>query len=262
MAINIIDPTVLLPKLPLFPKLPLIPKWQLTPKRKGFTPNFDLLNNILKIKLNIMQLKMTILDGIEIEEKEAVNKYRKYLQYPNAEIKALAIEITDPTDTMDEKAYKILRWVQNNIEYKSDFKSYGKMEYWAEPTITLKRKSGDCEDGAFLIHSLMLNAGIPWERIRTYAGDVRAGAGAATGGHGWTTYKRESDGEWVALDWCYYPNQKLIGDRTPMKYRSVYVDDWFYINLDETVETPYANRVRDPRMIGRGPKGLKINIYA
>jgi len=52
---------------------------------------------------------------------------------------------------------------------------------------------GDCEDGAFLVHSLLLHAGVPYDRIGTYGGLVESGEGAATGGHAWTAYRRESD---------------------------------------------------------------------
>ena len=79
--------------------------------------------------------------------------YEKYLQFPNAELQALANTIVSPSDTSDEKIYKIEQWVQENIRYVSDTENYGVPELWAYPTVTLKRGEGDCEDGAFLIHS-------------------------------------------------------------------------------------------------------------
>ncbi len=70
--------------------------------------------------------------------------------------------------------YKIEQWVINNIEYKLDRENYGMLEYWALPSLTLARGTGDCEDGAFLIMSLGLNAGVDPNRLRFYAGKVKA----------------------------------------------------------------------------------------
>ena len=139
-----------------------------------------------------------------------------------------------------------MRWVQDNVPYRSDIEGYGLSELWVLPTVTVKRGFGDCEDGAFLIHSLMLNAGVPWNRVRTYGGIVVAGVGASTGGHGWTAYKREIDDEWVVVDWCYYPSQDPIDERVPMPEDERYIDDYFYVNVVETVESPIANNVKHP----------------
>jgi hypothetical protein len=205
-----------------------------------------LLPTIHRIKMNFLSLKVAELNGQRVE-----NDYGDYLQYPNAEIEALAWSIVEPSDTNDEKAYKILRWVQDNIEYKSDIEGYGTSELWVFPTVTAKRGYGDCEDGAFLIHSLMLNADIPWNRVRTYGGIVIAGVGGSTGGHGWTAYKREIDDEWVVLDWSYYPNEAPISERIPMKNDLRYIDDYFYVNLVETVDSPIGNNVRFPPALAK-----------
>lgn len=261
----------------LLPKAELIPNrsiWDSLPKPRKSNPISPLVNNLLptihKIQMNWIQLKLAFIEGKEIpQENNPVHDYSKYLEYPSPEIKNLLTEVVGvkPEESNDEKAYKILRWVQENLEYKSDLRNYGKLEHWTTPTQTLKRMSGDCEDGAFLIHSMMLNAGIPWDRIRTYGGSVMMGQGAETGGHGWTAYKRETDDEWVVLDWCYYPNTKLIAERTPMTDDMKYIDDWFYIDTHATVETPYSNKVRDPGVLAYNvvPKkefltGQRLNI--
>lgn len=203
----------------------------------------DLLSNIQQIQMNWVNLKMSMIEGTQSEE-----DYSSYLQYPNAEIKALVDTIVKPSDSNDEKAYKILMWVQENIEYKSDFETYGASEYWALPTMTVKSGCGDCEDGAFLVHSMMLNAGIPWDQIRTYGGEVYTGNGT-TGGHAWTAYKRETDNQWVIMDWCYYANKNQIADREPMKDVLWYFDDYFYVNARETIDTPFVNKVKDPGIL-------------
>jgi len=232
----------------LLPSKPLIPKrniWD-TIKPKGSSLINNLLPTINKMKMNWFQLKLEFVNGKILRNDQVGHEYSKYLEYPNREIKNLVRTIVDSFEPNDVKAEKILLWVQDNIEYKTDLENYNMNEWWTTPSQTLRRESGDCEDGAFLIHSMMLNAGIPWERIRTYGGQVWAGVGAAMGGHGWTSYQREIDDVWVVLDWCYYPNQKPVSERTPMSEDIRYVDDWFYIDTHAYVETPIANKVRNP----------------
>lgn len=212
----------------------------------------DLLGNIKKIRENIIQYQF----GIQTEP-GGDNDYGEYLQFPNRNISKLAESIVEQGDSNDDKAYKILMWVLDNIEYQSDLQSYGQDEYWAYPTMTLANRTGDCEDGAFLIHSLMLHAGIPPDRIRTYGGYVVAGEGASTGGHGWTVYKRETDDEWVVLDWSYFPNRTPVAERIPMREDPRYIDDYFYVSLLGTIETPFSNKVRYPQAVGR-----LVDVYA
>jgi len=229
--------------------------YPIKPTNSPFHPLVNtLLPRIYEIKMNFLSLKLAEING---QKKE--NDYGMYLQYPNTGIKALALGIVDSFDTNDEKAYKILRWVQENIEYKSDIEGYGLAELWVLPTVTATKRYGDCEDGAFLIHSLMLNAGIPWDSVRTYGGVVVTGVGASTGGHGWTAYKREIDDEWVVLDWCYYANQEAIEERTPMREDQRYIDDYFYVNMVETIDSPIANNVKHPPALAAYAKGLSFS---
>jgi len=172
---------------------------------------------------------------------------RTYLQYPNATLSEFVFTIVNRSDANDEKASKIIRWVIDNIEYQTDEAVWGRKEMWQPPAVTFRRRTGDCEDGAFLVHSLMLNAGIPWERIRTYGGLVRVGRGAETGGHAWTAYRRESDDEWVILDTSYYPNTVDVGDRTPMRLLGdYYLDTLFYMTARYSMQTEGNHRIINP----------------
>lgn len=162
--------------------------------------------------------------------------YREYIQVNNLQVKKKALEIVNPTDSNDVKAEKILKWVQENFTYVSDIEQYKQDEYWAYPTESLQTLKGDCEDGAFLIHSLMLASGIPYERIRTYAGYVEAGINAPFGGHAWTIYKRESDNNWIELDWCYYPEKTPISERDSFEEDNKYVDAWWWMNALNTYD--------------------------
>lgn len=202
----------------------------------------ELMNTIHQLKSFEIQLKVDSL--IYDKTGSSSNEYGYLLQFPNQQIRDLAYTIVDKNDSNDEKAYKILVWAHDNIPYQTDEENYGVPEFWALPTETLQRGSGDCEDQAFLIHSLCLNADIPYDRLKTFGGLVEAGENAPLGGHGWTVYRRETDNEWICLDACYYFEDTPITDRVPLREDMKYVEDFFYITAVETRDATFQNYLR------------------
>ncbi|MFW9872272.1 MAG: transglutaminase domain-containing protein [Candidatus Thorarchaeota archaeon] len=227
--------------------IPLLPKpknsytiWDsFLPGTSPYGDLFKILSDIVSTKLAMIQLNNSV-----STDPDSGDNYEVYLQFPNDRIKALVSTIVNPSDSDDTKMYKIEQWVINNINYISDTEQYKTSELWAYPTMTITSKKGDCEDGAFLIHSMALNAGVDPDRLRTYGGIVVTGDGTGVGGHAWTSYKRELDDEWVIMDWCYWPTDISIYDREPMSENIKYIDDYFFVTQTKTVETPYSNRVR------------------
>jgi hypothetical protein len=198
----------------------------------------------------LLSAKSLQLQGHGIEEKVLSPTYNRiYLQYPNDSLKALANDITRGLVSDDEKATAVIRWALNNFPYELDEANYGYAEFWAPPTFALRKGSGDCEDGAFIVHSLLLHAGIPYERVRTYGGLVEAGEGAATGGHAWTAYRRELDDEWVILDTSYHPTMAPVDDRPLMRDASLYIDNFFYFNAYYWVTLQDVDRIHDPGVV-------------
>lgn len=132
------------------------------------------------------------------------------------------------TDT-DTTVLAVQRYVVRHLTYVED-ETLGHPEYWLLPAEAWLMDRGDCEDGAFLIASLCLNA-MPepdWWRVRFVAGWVQAGAGAAQGGHGYCVYCRKQDNEWVALDWCYREDSRHpVPDKKLVKARPEYREAWF-----------------------------------
>lgn len=112
----------------------------------------------------------------------------------NDYIETLAEYLFDLTGTDDEIALQAARWVSNNITYTADV-----TDTWNNAVTTLVNGYGDCEDGAILQASLMLNSGVDTSRVRVYIGTYMSGA--TTTGHAWLEYRRQSDNQWVALDW-------------------------------------------------------------
>lgn len=224
----------------------------------------DLISVLNRLQETFVQYELASVRG----KARQTNEYAGYLMANNKKIEEVAQSIVDPHDSNDEKMYKIEQWVIENITYTSDVATHGQIEHWSTPDETLRTGQGDCEDGAFLIHSLALNAGVDSERLRTYGGLVawkNEEGGLSSGGHGWTTYKKESDDEWVVLDWCFFVTDKPLNQRISMTDDSKYVDDYFFVNLKNTVDTPYSNGVRSPNEhVGyeNSYKGNIVNFYA
>jgi len=151
---------------------------------------------------------------------------RDFFMPYDSEIRKL-IERLTLGETDDEKAFNCLRYVIQNIRYVGDTKK-GYREFWQFPFETLFYKTGDCEDGAILLANLMLQAGIPYWKIRLTAGWVKRGKSKV--GHVYLNYYCEEKDKWVVLDWCYWPNLLKIAQRKPYKEEKRYLDVWFSWN--------------------------------
>lgn len=129
----------------------------------------------------------------------------------------------------DECASEVLKLVHKNIKYKSDEEEWGLAEYWQDSETTWQLKSGDCEDGALLIASLLRMAGVPAYRVKVCAGWVKVGKGK--GGHAYCIYLSEKTNEWYILDWCFYYNESLKNfNKIPHKKCERYEDVWWTFN--------------------------------
>jgi len=126
--------------------------------------------------------------------------------------------------TNDQKAHNALKLVKKLITYTPDKTEFGMTEYWCRAYQTLDHKKGDCEDGAILLANIMLKSGIPYWRIRLNAGDVKGG------GHAYVTYCRETDNQFIVLDWCYWYKLSMIKDRKLHRDESDYYGIWFSWN--------------------------------
>jgi len=119
----------------------------------------------------------------------------------NQEIKNTIEQIEFPlsreqTD-FDKRAKAVWNYVAKNIEYKVD-RASAIADFWQFPAETLALKSGDCEDCAFLLASLLIASGISPFCVRVVFGKLNFPNGN-TVGHCWPVYKNES-GDWVILE--------------------------------------------------------------
>jgi hypothetical protein len=133
--------------------------------------------------------------------------------------------------THDETVHNIQKWVVQHITYLGDNINNYTMEYWQFPFETLADKTGDCEDGSLLMASMAINAGVPAFRVRVVAGMVQPAPTAPEGGHGYMSYLRETDNQWVIIDWCYLEDSSVPVSLKPLhKVNQFYKEVWFSFN--------------------------------
>ena len=117
--------------------------------------------------------------------------------------------------SQDVIALDTLKAVVARLRYDSDSNIYGTPEYWEYPEITFQRKTGDCEDGALLLISLMRMAGIPAYRVKLCAGWVKMPGTEQLSGHAYVIYLAD-DACWYAMDWCYYAEDSIANFKKVM----------------------------------------------
>lgn len=177
-------------------------------------------------------------------------------------------------DTPNETALAIQNFVCNFLKYKYDDLTSDCPEFWQFPFESIQSEIGDCEDGAILIASLLINAGIQSWRVKVCAAQVMADPVVAPseselGGHAYCIYladradsKRKL--EWVVLDWCYLQDPEVPIEKKPLArdggQEEAYKDIWFTFN-DEHSWAQSAFEVKDGR-ISRNRKTQKDEVLA
>ena len=80
-------------------------------------------------------------------------------------------------------------WVAWNIRYMYDHVRWGEEDYWQLPSTTIMLGTGDCEDKAILLTSLLRALGIPRENVHMVFGRIEWLWGGHIGGHAWLEIK-------------------------------------------------------------------------
>jgi len=87
-----------------------------------------------------------------------------------------------------ENVKALYYWVAYNVRYMSDIDRWGEEDYWQLPGTTIQLGTGDCEDQAILLTSLIRAAGVPRERVHLVYGYVYV-LGTFVGAHCWVEVK-------------------------------------------------------------------------
>jgi hypothetical protein len=147
-------------------------------------------------------------------------------------------------DTPNNTAWAIQKFVCSLLKYTHDDITEDCPEFWQFPFEAIQSQVGDCEDGAILIASLLINAGIPSWRVKVCAAQVVADpifapSDSELGGHAYCIYladRSESERklEWCILDWCYLQDPETPIESKPLArdggQEGAYRDIWFTFN--------------------------------
>lgn len=139
--------------------------------------------------------------------------------------------------TYNETAYACQNFVVRYLSYREDDSMNSCEEFWQFPFETVASRFADCEDGAILMASLMINAGIPNWRVKVVGGTVKPQPTAPLGGHAYCIYLADrEDGslEWEIHDWCYFEDSNIPTGKKPLAkdggFNNTYIDIWFTFN--------------------------------
>lgn len=94
----------------------------------------------------------------------------RYITPDDPAVKAAVNDILDsPLQVFTD--FETLRdWVCSHISYRSDMDVHGESEYWQKPAQTLQLGTGDCEDFAILLCSLLRANGVPADKVYVAVG--------------------------------------------------------------------------------------------
>lgn len=101
---------------------------------------------------------------------------KSYITPNEPEIVQMVDETLDAWRRWAYSDFEILsQWVATNIRYVSDRKAHGVDEYFQLPMETIYLGTGDCEDFAFLLCSLLRAYGVPADRVYVAVGEPSEG---------------------------------------------------------------------------------------
>lgn len=154
---------------------------------------------------------------------------------------------------IDVQMRHIQAWIIRNIKYTTDEKAWDVNEYWQTAKETLELRTGDCEDMHVLFYVLARKLGISSSRLMLFAGTVKLGAGARTGGHCWLGYRAFNYPiNWVFLDTCYYattatvkhrPKYFVKGQKIHSPHDTNYQNIWFAFNEETSFKALHNKNI-------------------
>lgn len=109
------------------------------------------------------------------------------------------LPMTKQPGDFDKRAMVVWQFVTKNVRYVYDTEHYKMDDFWLFPPETYQIRKGDCEDGSFLLASLLIVGGISPFCVRVVLGTAYDENDDPLGGHCWPVYKNEA-GRWCILE--------------------------------------------------------------
>lgn len=95
---------------------------------------------------------------------------KRYVTPDDPAVKALVDDILHKELKVFSDFEELRDWASWYIAYKSDQEIHGKSEYWQFPEETLELRTGDCEDFAILLCSMLRAYGVPSDQVYVACG--------------------------------------------------------------------------------------------
>lgn len=158
--------------------------------------------------------------------------------------------------SFDLRLRAITSYILDHISYEAGGIHARSFDYWLFPEETLKKGSGDCEDRAFLLASLLLASGISSYSIRVALGKIYNQKTRTSYDHVWVMYKNES-GIWMLIEPLLYTKRatahtkKLVGKKAAVPAETVEYIPYYVFNdthlwklKNNTVEETFEKYIR------------------
>jgi hypothetical protein len=131
------------------------------------------LTQCLKIKEFVGRLPISILPRSPSQPEIM----KQYITPTDPKIKAAVQDILSGSWRWAYDDFEALRqWVCAHVHYRSDSEIHGVGDYWQLPTETLKLSTGDCEDYAILLCTLLRAYGVPSDQVYVALGCSNSGS--------------------------------------------------------------------------------------
>jgi predicted transglutaminase-like cysteine proteinase len=131
----------------------------------------------------------------------------KYVTPEDETIQELVHEIMSSEWRRSYNDFDALRqWVTSNVRYKTDQSVHGVSDYWQLPVETIEYGTGDCEDIAILLCTMLRAAGIPDNEVY-----VTIGRSKSAGGRHAYLFERCSKGIWSMMEPQMDPSTSALG---------------------------------------------------
>lgn len=146
----------------------------------------------------------------------------------------------------DLRARIIWDHVAQKINYTSDAKEQRKGDFWLFPSEVNTLAYGDCEDGSFLLASLLIGSGISPFNVRVVLGELYDRDGKSMGGHCWPMYKNEA-GRWCILESTFnrapysLPTADRFTDTGDVRYVPHFCFNNYHLWVIRHDANPFAN---------------------
>jgi hypothetical protein len=128
--------------------------------------------------------------------------------------------------SFDFRMRKVTEYLSEQVRYTKGKRGF---DSWLFPEETLANGSGDCEDRAFLLASLLLSSGISSYVVRVVLGKLYNQQSRESRDHVWVMYKNES-GFWMLVEPLLHNEQaRKKGEALRQKSARVPIDTYEYV---------------------------------